>query len=148
MALVDIIKAKITDAMKQRDEITKSILRLALGEIQTIESRQGKITEEEAEKAVRKIVVSNTETMKVADAGTAAQLQKENDILNDILPKMWTVEDIEIYLTNNDEAREAVQAAGNDGQATGVAMKFLKQASAPVNGKDVGAAVVAVRKNS
>ena len=145
MALADILKNKITEAMKSRDEIAKSILRLALGEIQTIESRQGSITEEQAEKAVRKIVTSNDETMAVSDVEAAEILKKENEIRESILPKMWGVDEIVIYPSNNDEARDAVQAAGNDGQATGAAMKFLKQAGAPVNGKDVGQAVKVVR---
>lgn len=145
MSLADEIKVKITEAMKSRDEVAKDILRLALGEIQTIESRAGSISEEDAQKAVRKIVTSNEETMAVSDEPTAAKLKQENEILLALLPQMWGVEEIAIYLNDNDEAREAVQAAGNDGQATGVAMRFLKQAGAPVNGKDVGAAVKAVR---
>jgi hypothetical protein len=38
-----------------------------------------------------------------------------------------------------------VKAAGNDGQATGVAMKHLKSLGAEVNGKDVSAAVRQLR---
>jgi len=40
---------------------------------------------------------------------------------------------------------DAIRAAGNDGQATGVAMKELKKAGAVVNGKDVSAAVKQLR---
>ena len=41
---------------------------------------------------------------------------------------------------------EQIKAAGNDGQATGIAMKQLKSQGAVVNGKDVGAAVALLRK--
>jgi len=39
----------------------------------------------------------------------------------------------------------AIKAAGNEGQATGVAMKHLKSSGATVNGKDVAEAVKRVR---
>ena len=41
--------------------------------------------------------------------------------------------------------QDAIKAAGNDGQATGVAMKELKKLGAVVNGKDVSAAVKKLR---
>jgi hypothetical protein len=43
------------------------------------------------------------------------------------------------------QVSEAVKAATNDGQATGVAMKHLKSLGADVNGKDVSAAVRQMR---
>jgi hypothetical protein len=39
----------------------------------------------------------------------------------------------------------AIKAAGNDGQATGVAMKHLKSAGASVDGKTVAEAVKQIR---
>jgi uncharacterized protein len=40
---------------------------------------------------------------------------------------------------------DAIRAAGNDGQATGVAMKQLKSTGATVDGKTVAAAVKQLR---
>ena len=40
---------------------------------------------------------------------------------------------------------DALKAAGNDGQATGVAMKHLKSVGAVVTGKEVTAAVKKLR---
>ena len=40
-----------------------------------------------------------------------------------------------------------IKAAGNDGQATGIAMKQLKSTGQSVNGKDVTAAVKELRKS-
>lgn len=146
MNLVDTIKQRITAAMKARDELTKSILRVALGEIQTQEARDGSITEETAQKMLRKLMASNEETMAATkDPQTAEKLRKENAILNDLLPKMWSVDDIVNFLNTDATAMAAVKDAGNDGQATGAAMKVLKAAAAPINGKDVTEAVKVIR---
>ena len=63
-------------------------------------------------------------------------------MLNAYLPKSLGVAEIVAALA---PVAEAVKAAGNDGQATGVAMKHLKTLGAVVNGKDVSAAVRQLR---
>jgi hypothetical protein len=44
-----------------------------------------------------------------------------------------------------DSVKDALRAAGNDGQATGIAMKHLKPTGAVVDGKTVSAAVKRIR---
>lgn len=146
MNLVDTIRQRITAAMKERDELTRDILRLALGEIQTLEAREGSVSEENACKLLRKLIASNEETLGLTkDPQAAEKLRKENAILNDLLPAMWSVDDIVKFISGDATALQAVKAAGNDGQATGAAMKSLKAAAAPIDGKDAAQAVKIIR---
>jgi len=146
MTLVDTIKQRITVAMKAHDELTRDILRLVLGEVQTAEAREGSVNEEKVQKIIRKLIASNEETLALTkDPQAAEKLRKENVILDSLLPKMWTIDDIVKFFNNDAAAMAAVKSAGNDGQATGAAMKSLKAAAAPINGKDVTEAVKIIR---
>ena len=141
--LIEEIKRRITAAMKAGSTIEKDILRLALGEIQTAEARGTSITDEGVAAIVRKIIKSNEETL----AATEGEEQKrtlaaENAVLASLLPKSLGVEDIIAALA---PSLPAIKAAGNDGQATGIAMKQLKTTGAVVNGKDVTEAVKRMR---
>jgi uncharacterized protein YqeY len=141
--LIEEIKRRITAAMKAGSTIEKDILRLALGEVQTAEARGTTITDEGVAAIIRKIIKSNEETL----AATEGEEQKrtlatENAVLASLLPKSLGVEDIIAALA---PSLPAIKAAGNDGQATGIAMKQLKTTGAVVNGKDVTEAVKRMR---
>ncbi|MFT3765095.1 MAG: GatB/YqeY domain-containing protein [Minicystis sp.] len=141
--LVEEIKRRITAAMKAGSTIEKDILRLALGEIQTAEARGTSVTDEGAAAIVRKLIKSNEETLAVAeDAEQKRVIAAENAVLASLLPKSLGVDDIVTALAS---LRDAIKAAGNDGQATGIAMKHLKASGAVVNGKDVTEAVKRMR---
>jgi uncharacterized protein YqeY len=138
------VRARVTAAMRERDELTKSILRVVLGDLQATESRQnGRLTQEQGAQVVRKLIKSNEETIGLtADAATKQRLEAENRVLAALLPQTLSVDDIIEAL---DPVVPQIRAAGNDGQATGVAMKHLKSAGAVVEGKDVAAAVKQLR---
>jgi uncharacterized protein YqeY len=142
--LVDQIKAQMFQAIKAGDTIAKEILRVAVGEITTDAARPGKKgDDDEAQAILRKLIKSNEETLASAvDAEKKATLERENAVLAAFLPKSASVEEIAAMLSG---VVEAIRAAGNDGQATGVAMKELKAKGAVVNGKDVSAAVKQLR---
>jgi uncharacterized protein YqeY len=142
--LSDQIKSQMFQAMKDKHEVTKEILRLALGEIQTAEARSGRPpTDEEATAIVRKLIKSNNETMEATTDDAASQrLAEEIAVLEALLPKTLDVDQIVDALA---DVAEAIAAAGNGGQATGVAMKHLKGAGAAVTGKEVSAAVAKMR---
>jgi uncharacterized protein YqeY len=141
--LVDELKKRITQAMKERDEVAKDVLRVALGEIQTQEHRVNKpVTEEEAVAIVRKLVKSNEETMAASTGERAATLKRETELLTSLLPQRMSVEAIAAALAPQ---AEAIRAAKNDGQATGIAMKHLKSTGVPVDGTEVAEAVKRLR---
>lgn len=144
MALVDQIKARMFQAMKAGNTVEKEILRVAMGEITTDAARPGrKGDDEETQGILKKLVKSNEESLEASqDEAQKTQLRAEIEVLNAFLPKSLGVPEIVTALA---PVAEAVKTAGNDGQATGVAMKHLKSLGAVVNGKDVSAAVRQLR---
>ena len=142
--LLDDIKAKMFAAMKSGDTVAKEILKVAMGEITTDAARAGRKGDDaEAQAILRKLMKSNEETISnTSDAAQRATLEQENSVLASFLPKSLGVDEIVALLA---PVADAIKAAGNDGQATGVAMKHLKASGAVVGGKDVGEAVKKVR---
>lgn len=142
--LLDTLKARITQAVKEKDEIARDVLRLAFGEVQTSEARNERpLKDEEVAAILKKLVKSNDETLALAGEGErAATLRRENEILSSLLPKALSPEQIVEAL----QAQvEAIRAAKADGQAMGVAMKHLKSQGATVEAADVTAAVKRIR---
>jgi uncharacterized protein YqeY len=142
--LNDEIRRRRTEAFKNRDSVTKEVLNVAIGEIDTIAARHGRdITDEDCLGVLRKLVKSNEETRAAAtDEAQRATLTREIEVLNALLPKSLDAEGVVAALA---PVAAAVKAAPNDGAATGVAMKHLKSTGAVVDGKVVSAAVRAIR---
>ncbi|MCK6537219.1 MAG: GatB/YqeY domain-containing protein [Polyangiaceae bacterium] len=138
------IKKRMLQAMKAGRTLEKEILRVALGEIQTQEARANQaLSDDEVAAVVRKLVKNNQETLGVSESvEQKAQLAEEITVLESLLPKALGVDEIVAALA---AVADAVRAAGNDGQATGVAMKHLKSTGAVVTGKEVTAAVKQIR---
>ena len=143
--LSDQIKAQMFQAIKSKAHVEKEILRVAMGEITTEAARPGRTgSDEEVQAILRKLVKSNEETLEsTTDAERRAVLAQEIAILGTFLPQSLSTDEIIQALAS---AVEQIKAAGNDGQATGIAMKLLKSTGAVVNGKDVGAAIKELRK--
>jgi len=144
MAMIADIRAQMLQAMRDKDLPRRDILRVLLGDLETAETRKASaITDEECLQIVRKLIKSNDETLAIKpDDATRAKLTKETEILSALLPQTMSVETIVAALA--DQANE-IRAAGNDGQATGIAMRQLKQTGAAVQGKDVSEAVRIIR---
>lgn len=143
--LVEEIKRRVADAVKQGDTVARDVLRLALGEVQTAEARRNTtLTDEDVAAALRKLIKSNEETLAALAAGDArvSALTREIEVLAALLPAQLSVSQIVEALAGQ---AAAVKAAGSDGQATGIAMKHLKAAGAAVSGGDVTAAVKLMR---
>jgi len=141
--LLDEIKARMRAALKAGRSTEKEILGVALGELQTVEARSGALTDDEAASIVRKLVKSNRETLELStDAGQRAKLEEEIGILEGLLPRALDEDGVRAAL---EPELTAIRAAGNDGQATGIAMKALKAKGAVVDGKLVGSVVKKLR---
>lgn len=141
--LVDDLKKRIAESVKQGDTVARDVLRLALGEIQTAEARKNaQLSDEEAAAALRKLVKSNEETMALSQGDAASTLKREIEVLSSLLPKQMSADDVIAALASQ---VDAIKAAKNDGQATGVAMKHLKSTGASVTGDVVAAAVKKIR---
>ncbi len=143
--LIDEIKSRMTRAMRERDDVVRNILGLAVGEIQTAEARANRaLGDEEATAVVRKLLKSNEETLSLtsADDPRAAVLRREIEALTALLPASLTVPQIVVALG---PVADAIRAAKSDGQAMGVAMKHLKAAGAVAAAPDVQQALKQVR---
>ncbi len=138
------LKLRLTQAMKEGDAVARDVLRLALGEMQTAEARENRpVNEDEAVAIVRKLVKSNRETLALStDAAQKTALEHEIAILGALLPAMMSVEALVAALA---PVLEAIKAARNDGQATGVAMKQIKSLGLEAGGPDVAVAVKQIR---
>lgn len=140
---VEELKKRIASAVKEGDTVARDVLRLALGEIQTAEARKNApLSDDDARAAIRKLVKSNQETLGMSQGERAETLRHEIDVLESLLPKALSPDAIVAALA---EQRAAIEAAANDGQATGIAMKHFKASGATVNAADVTAAVKAMR---
>lgn len=142
--LIDDIKKRLSEAIKAKNDVEREVLRVALGEIQTLVARNGRpATDDEAIQIVRKLVKSNEETKAATtDEGRRAALEQEIAVLTSFLPKGPSAAEIMEKLA---PVRDAIRAAGNDGQATGVAMKHLKAQGVSFPGNDVAAVVKTMR---
>jgi hypothetical protein len=141
--LLQTMKKRLMEAMKAGRVVEKEILKVAIGEIEVQDARGVVKGEEDQIAIVRKLVKSNEETLAAtADPEGKKRLEEENAILKAMLPQQMGVDQIVAAL---EPVRDAIKAAGNDGQATGVAMKHLKTTGASVNGKDVTEAVKKIR---
>ena len=146
MSLLQTIKSQVIDAMKAKDTLTRDVLRVLQGDIEMHHTRTGEhMSDEQAQKVVRKLVKSNQETIELTtDAAATEKLNKEIVILEALLPRTLGVDEIVVAL---EPVHDDIKAAGNDGQATGTAMKHLKPQGLAVEGKDVSAAVKQIRSN-
>ena len=144
VSIVETLRSRALAAMKAKDTVAATILRLAQSEVQALEARQGRaLTNDEELGALRKLVKSNEETLAVSTVDSEkATLKREIEILKELLPKTMSAEAIATALG---PVADAVRAAANDGQATGIAMKHLKSQGATVTGNDVAAAVKSLR---
>ncbi len=140
--LAEEIKKRMFAAMKAKRTVEKEILSVALGEIQTEEAR-GESGDAVSERIVRKLIKSNRETLEnTTDPQDEAKLHEEQTVLESLLPKSLSVDEIVVALA---PVAENIRAANADGPATGIAMKHLKATGAVVDGRDVGEAVRRLR---
>jgi uncharacterized protein len=142
--LIDDVKQQVIQAMRDKDAERRDLLKVVLGELQTVASRTGEaMDDEQAQRIIRKMVKSNQEMAELSDRpGVPEKMKAEIEVLESLLPKTLSTDQIIAALAS---IADAVKSAGNDGQATGVAMKHLKSSGASVEGKDVGQAVKQMR---
>jgi uncharacterized protein YqeY len=149
MSLLEKLKEKLTECRRAGKSVEMGVLQVVLGDASTHEARSGKKpSDEEVEKLIRKTMLGNQETLGILEqkgmtaTDNHAKLTTENALLQAMLPQTLSVDEIVAALA---DSADAVRAAKNDGQATGVAMKHLKSKQLRVLGEDVAAAVKKIR---
>lgn len=141
MSLSSVISAELRKSVLARDDAKRNILKVLLGDIQTAESN-AVVSDQQIVKIIQKIIKSNSETISLSEANAERIpiLTKENEILSSFLPQNLTEQEIETLLVAQ---VEDIKSAKSDGQAMGIAMKFLKQSDLTKD-KSVDNAVVGV----
>lgn len=143
--ITETIKNRILEATKGKNDKEKSLLKVVLSEIQAASFRKKNITEEENISIIRKMLNDNNDIMsKVSDEKYHKILKEENTILGSLLPVTLSKDVILSILT--EQCLGDIISSKSDGQATGVAMKCLKNSGANVLGKDVSEVVSQIRK--
>lgn len=139
--LIEKLRLEKRNAMISKDVVKKSILEVALGEIQLIEARSNKTpTDDQATNVLRKIIKSNNEVLSVCNENMKIKLDRENEVLNSFLPQVLTQEEIKNLLTSDVDLLDKIKS-GKGMASVGVAMKFLKGSNYSVDNNDVVAVV-------
>ena len=143
------LPAMLKEALKSKDDLARDLLRVIMGEVSTRRARTGKEPgDEEVHAIIRKLITANAETRRELEQRGQTQhdayerLGRENAYLEQLLPKGL---DRAAVLKELEPIVADLKGAKNDGQATGLAIKHLKQKGLAVPGEEVAAAVKELR---
>ena len=134
-------------AMKEKRNADKEILRVAIGEIQSVESREGSITEEKCQKILKKMINNTQQNLdQYSDKMTEDQIEQAKNemlVLDDFVDRTLTKEEVVSYLnlSSDPSAGLAIMNEPNVGKAIGLAMKYFKKIGDSVDGKVVAEVV-------
>lgn len=115
--LIDTLRSKRTQAMRDKDKATRTLLTVLLGILENKAKTDGtEITDSMIMQACKKLKRTNDDVIKIVGPGEAADfLHHDNEILEEFLPKQLTEEEIRDLME--------VLSIKNIGQA----MKFFKE---------------------
>ena len=115
--LVTTIKEKRIEAMKAKDKATRTLLTVLLGNLENKAKTDGtEITDSMVMQECKKLKRTNDEVIKLVGPGEAADfLHRDNEILEEFLPKQLTAQEIRDLID--------VMSIKNIGQV----MKFFKE---------------------
>lgn len=110
MSLKVKINADYLSAFKNKDVVTKNLLSVIKGELQTLEKNTGvdNISDDEVTKILNKNVKSLKETISLMNEGASKEVtKKELEILESYLPKQMSEDEIRVKITELIENGEA-----------------------------------------
>jgi uncharacterized protein YqeY len=99
MTVIEKLKSKSLELRKERSPVAPSIV-FAISEIEKVGKNDGNraTTDDEAIRVVQKIITTIDENLKHADTGRRIHLNYEKQILESVLPKMASDQDITDFL--------------------------------------------------
>lgn len=142
-------KQRLLQAQKNKQEIEKNILRVLLSEIETTELQKKKsVSDRDCHNIVHKLISVNNGVIEQAktinNTKLVEKLTQENEVLNSLVPKLWTEEQIIQFLTDKNLI-EKIKEMKEDGPAIGIAMKNLNAENAPIQGEMVKEVIKKIR---
>ncbi len=132
--------------MKSGDTLRTSVLRLLLGEIDTLESVGKKA---DFNKIVKKLIDSNNQMLAIKPNEI---LTKENEILSGMLPRELTKKELEDFFNTSimcvPPRSLELYSAKSEGQAIGIAVKALKESKLAYNSNELIEIVKEIRNGN
>lgn len=144
--LLEKAKRELLQARKNKDIITRDILTVVIGGVQQL--TKPSIEDRDVISVIQKLIKSNNECLTVIEPATDLyqKLDIENKVLNSLLPKFLTVEEIMAeFLNSSNPEFEQIRNANTEGAAMGFAMKFCKGLALNVRPEDVKQVVRNIR---
>lgn len=117
--LIDKLKSDIEFAVRSRSELASSLLKIVLGDCQL----KNDFSDEFIVKTCRKLIESNTETIKLSKGRDEVSLTRQNELLRDYVPSLLNEAEVQIY---SDQISIEILDAKSEGQAIGCLMRHLK----------------------
>ena len=142
--LMNTMKSLLLVAMKEKDEVSRDILRLVIGDVDGRLARSVKMSEEIVESVIRKHIKQNNESLAFHKEGDGhyERITTQSKLLNSLLPEAISVERIGEVLA---PISYEILGADNMGQAIGLGIKHLKALDYAANGSDVKLVVEKMR---
>lgn len=123
MKLLETLKADIRTAVKANDKIRRDVLKYVVSEVEALDPK--KLTEESIYKLMNKTILANNECISMGCANDVKdKLLNEVIILQSYIPKTLSFNDLTAFQF---DLKEVILGAKSDGQATGLAIKWLKE---------------------
>jgi uncharacterized protein YqeY len=151
--LLSQLQDDLTNARRDRDPVVIAVLSTLIGELQNDALRKGgkEATNEVIIRKIKQFIAANEETIQAAEehgvgVGLSRDVREENELLASYLPDFWDKTEIMAGLHSHTVTWYEIMDATNHGKAVGIAMKWLRQVQAPVEGATVADAVLAIRK--
>lgn len=123
MSVIEKLKNQSLQLRKQKSAISASIV-FALSEVEKVGKNSGNraTTEDEAIRAIQKIITTIDENLKYADKDRTELLNLEKTTLQSVLPQMATEDDVIEFL----KSKYAFDAAAEDMPKKGEIMRALR----------------------
>lgn len=129
--MLENLRKLLKEARKAGNKIHMKLLQCIIAEADLLVARNGKVNEQEIENIVLKFIKNNNETIAII----SRPYIEENQYMESLIPKFLTKDEIKAALANADVLGK------NAGQATGIAVKYLKDLGLKAQGKDVSEAI-------
>jgi uncharacterized protein YqeY len=128
------IRAKIIQAMRDKDEVSKNILRLVIGEMER--SNKDQSIDDEWISIIRKIIKNLNSSIEAAQStriDLVVGLKLEKEILEQFLPNTMTKEAIRLFI----EQKGIINPSLGENKCMGLVVKALKASEMEFNNIDV-----------
>lgn len=147
MSLKEQIQQSVKDSLKSGERGAVSALRVVLGEIQEIESREGKeASEERVHKIIQKQIEGNNDLKKhTSSPDITESVDNANKLLEAFLPKYMSSDEIVDYVKQDRDLHNQIIESDGEGPATGVLMKAAKQKGLNIQGKEAKEAIYKIK---